>query len=598
MLNPAEPALEPSEAAAPAESTDFAPCQVAPAASVNPFAALGLHEPLVRALAEEGYDTPTPIQTRTIPPLLQGRDLIGQAQTGTGKTAAFGLPLLQGLERDVPGVSGLVLAPTRELAMQVADALRTYARYLPRTRICTLYGGQPIHRQLAELARGAELVVGTPGRVIDCLERGALDLSAVRFVVLDEADEMLRMGFLEDVERILAEVPEERQTALFSATMPEAIQRIAEQRLSAPVHVSMGSERRSVAGIEQRVLVTPQRQKIDVLARLLDAEAAEAILVFAKTRLGCADLADALDARGFPSAALHGDMNQPQREDVVRRLRAGRLQLVVATDVAARGLDVDCITHVVNYDPPADMETYLHRIGRTGRAGRTGVAILLLTPRERFLRSTYERYSGREMIEVRPPRNAEISARRATRLEERIIETIAAGELAPYRAVAERLVAEHGVDPLDAAAALAKLATRDRPLTIEGPELEELRLPPRRERSAGPPARGPVRNGHGRGEAARLFLSRGARDGLRPADLVGALTRGGGLPSNAIGTIEIRDAVTFFEVDPELEHEVLALSGRVELRGKPLKLARARPDFRGGRSAPRGRPRPRFGPGR
>lgn len=578
MPKSAEPMLEPSE------TTSAAP---APASSVptNPFAALGLREPLVRALIGEGYDAPTPVQAETIPSLLKGHDIIGQAQTGTGKTAAFGLPLLQMLDPKLAGVAGLVLAPTRELAMQVAEALRTYAKHLDRVRICTVYGGQPIHRQLAELQRGVDIVVGTPGRVIDCLQRGALKLSTVRFVVLDEADEMLRMGFLEDVEKILAEVPTERQTALFSATMPDAIARIAEERMSSPVHIAVEADRRSVDGIEQRVLVTPQRQKADVLARLLDAEAGEAILVFAKTRLGCADLADTLDARGFATAALHGDMNQTQREDVVRRLRSGRLQLVVATDVAARGLDVDCISHVVNYDPPADAETYLHRIGRTGRAGRKGIAILLLTPRERYRQREFERFSGREMIEIRVPRNADIAARRATQLEELVVESASAPDLAVYRAVIERLVNERGVDPLDAAAVLAKLATKDRPLVIDAPELEEVRLPPRRERSAGPPprggpARGPSRRGSEAGYA-RMFLGRGARDGLRPADLVGALTRGGGLPGKAIGTIEILDAVTFFEVQSSCEAEVLALSGNLELRGQRLRIDKARPDTRG-----------------
>ena len=574
MHNLAEPALLSESQSGPSAPTPQ-----------NPFAALGLIEPLVRALIDSGYDTPTPVQENAIPSLLAGRDITGQAQTGTGKTAAFGLPLLQGLDRSSPGVKGLVLAPTRELAIQVADALRTYATHLDRVRICTVYGGQPIFRQIAELKRGVQIVVGTPGRLIDCIDRGALDLSTVKFVVLDEADEMLRMGFIEDVQKILSSVPRERQTALFSATMPSAIAQIAEEQLNAPVRITVRADRRSVDGIEQRVLITPQHQKIDVLARLLDAEEAESVLVFAKTRLGCANLAESLEARGFASAALHGDMNQVQREDVVRRLRSGRTQLVVATDVAARGLDVDCISHVVNYDPPVDAEMYIHRIGRTGRAGRKGVAILLLTPRERFLQRTFERFSGREMTVARPPKNAEIAARRAARLEELVVENAAAPDLAAYRAVVERLVSERGIDPLDAGAVLAKLATKDRPLVVKGPELAEFRQSERNGRSSGSPQRGSWRKAGG--EVARLFLPHGSRDGLRPADLVGALTRGGGLTGKAIGMIDIRDSVTFFEVQSAHESEVLALSGRIDLRGKPMRLTKARPDQGGGR--------PRFG---
>lgn len=609
MHNPAEPMLAPPASAEPLQAPvepSSAPVAAASAPaeppSKNPFAALGLREPLVRALADSGYLTPTPVQEQVIPSMLQGQDIIGQAQTGTGKTAAFGLPMLQGISPDFPGVQGLVLAPTRELAIQVGDALRTYAKHLGHVRICTLYGGQPIYRQLTELKRGADLVVATPGRLIDCIDRRALTLSTVRFVVLDEADEMLRMGFIEDVEKILAGVPEERHTALFSATMPEAIAKIARERLRNPVHVAVEQDLRSVEGTEQRVLLTPQYQKIDVLARLLDAEQAEAILVFAKTRLGCANLAERLDERGFASAALHGDMNQAQREDVVRRLRSGRLQLVVATDVAARGLDVDCISHVVNYDPPADSETYLHRIGRTGRAGRKGVAILLLTPKERWLQKTYERFSGRKMVVVRPPRNAEIAARRATRLEELVVEKADSHDLAPYRAVVERLVKERGLDPLDVGAVLARLATKDQPLVVQGPEPKEVRMSDQRdqrERSPGPPKRFPARRSGG-GDFIRMFLPVGSRHGLRPADLVGALTRGGGLPPTAIGTIEVNDSVTFFEVDRSREKEVLNFSNKVELRGKPFRVTLARPDRRGGGSGfnrrPQGPPNGRGGP--
>lgn len=437
--------------------------------SAGGFSGLGLAPELLAALAAVGYETPTPIQVTAIPHLLAGRDLLGQAQTGTGKTAAFALPMLQRLELDRLEVQGLVLAPTRELALQVTEAMKTYAQGMRGVRILTVYGGAPIGAQLSKIERGVHIVVGTPGRVMDCIRRGALKLDAVAMVALDEADEMLRMGFIDDVEWILGHTPDKRQTALFSATMPGPIRRVAERYLKNPVTAAVQEATRTVADIEQRVVCVYPRDKLDTLTRMLEVEPTEAVLVFARTQADCADLADALEYRGFAAAPLHGGMSQSQREDVVARLRSGRLRLVVATDVAARGLDVDHVSHVINMGPPPDPETYVHRIGRTGRAGRTGVAVLFLTPRERHVRGAIERFTRQRMVEVGIPSNQDISEGRAARLSEAIQTRIEDRDLSVYRAAIEELIDSLGLDPLDVAAALAHLATREQPLVVDGP---------------------------------------------------------------------------------------------------------------------------------
>jgi ATP-dependent RNA helicase DeaD len=434
------------------------------------FEALGLAPELLAALSAVGYEQPTAIQVTAIPHLLAGRDVLGQAQTGTGKTAAFALPMLQRLDLGRIEVQGLVLTPTRELALQVTEAIKTYAQRLGAVRIMTVYGGAPIGAQLTRIERGVHIVVGTPGRVMDCIRRGALKLDSVKMVALDEADEMLRMGFIDDVEWIVGHTPDNRQTALFSATMPGPIRRVAERYLKNPITAAVQEATRTVADIEQRVLCVYPRDKLDALTRMLEVEPSEAVLVFARTQADCADLSDALEYRGFAAAPLHGGMSQSQREDVVRRLRSGRLRLVVATDVAARGLDVEHVSHVINMGPPPDPETYVHRIGRTGRAGRTGIAVLFLTPRERHVRGAIERFTRQRMVEVGIPTNQEISEGRAARLSEAIQSRIEDRDLSVYRAAIEELVDSLGLDPLDVAAALAHLATREQPLVVDGPE--------------------------------------------------------------------------------------------------------------------------------
>ncbi|HEY0783521.1 MAG TPA: DEAD/DEAH box helicase, partial [Thermoanaerobaculia bacterium] len=440
-----------------------------PSTSPSGFAALGVAEPVLRALAELGYEAPTPIQERTIPPLLAGRDLIGQAQTGTGKTAAFAIPLLQALAPQSLAVQALVLTPTRELAIQVAEAIHAYAKHLGRISVLPVYGGQPIGLQLKRLARGVQVVVGTPGRVLDHLRRGTLSFAALSVAVLDEADEMLRMGFLEDVEAILAQAPDAaagRQTALFSATLPPEVRRIAKRHLHDPVSIEVAHRTLTVPTTLQRYLNVSEKQKLDALTRLLETETSEAVLIFTRTKTGAAELAEKLVARGYAAEAMHGDMGQAQRETVLRRLRAGQVEIVVATDVAARGLDVEHLSHVVNYDVPNDAEAYVHRIGRTGRAGRSGIAILFVTPRERRMMQEIERYTGQRLTAMKMPTEADVAARRSAVFKESLRKTLREGDLDLYVALVEEL-AEEGYDMAEVAAAAARLARRDQPLAVD-----------------------------------------------------------------------------------------------------------------------------------
>jgi ATP-dependent RNA helicase DeaD len=409
-------------------------------------------------VTEEGYETPTPIQARAIPLLLEGRDLVGQAQTGTGKTAAFALPLLCRIEPSEGAVQALVLVPTRELALQVAQAIHTYGRHLRQAAVLAIYGGDSMVRQIARLERGVQVVVGTPGRVLDHIRRGSLQLGEVRTVVLDEADEMLRMGFIEDVESILSNTPEGRQTALFSATMPPEIQRVARNHLRSPVRVAIEVTQKTVESTVQRFAVVADHHKLEALLRLLEVSPPEAALVFARTRIGADELAEALCAHGFPAEALHSDLSQAQRATVLQRLRDQRLRIVVATDVAARGLDIDHISHVINFDLPGDPETYVHRIGRTGRAGRTGDALLLVTPKERGRVRALERYTQSAIPPLAVPTRAEVQKHRAERLAASIGEALKGEVPDTFRALAERLAAASETDGLAVAAvALSRL---------------------------------------------------------------------------------------------------------------------------------------------
>jgi ATP-dependent RNA helicase DeaD len=539
-------------------------------ADAGTFAALGLSEPILKAIADLGYEAPTPIQEKTIPPLLAGRDLLGQAQTGTGKTAAFALPLLEKLDPQRLEVQALVLAPTRELGIQVAEAVHSYAKYVGRVSVLPVYGGQPIHLQLKRLDRGVHVVVGTPGRIMDHLRRGSLRLDAVRLVVLDEADEMLRMGFIEDVEWILSQAPPERQTALFSATLPREIRRIAERHLRDPVAIEIEHRTLTVPLTEQRYLQVAPQQKLDALARILETEPTEAVLIFTRTKTGAAELAERLEGRGYAAEAMHGDMNQAQRESVIRRLRSGQLEIVVATDVAARGLDVERISHVINYDVPNDVEAYVHRIGRTGRAGRSGVAVLFISPRERRMMMEIERYTGQRITPMKMPTQADVAARRVALFKDSIRETIEQGDLDLYLSLVEELV-EEGLDLGEVAAAAARLARGDKPLEVE----------------VEPEPAGVARTEDG---MVRLFLAAGSRAGVRPGDIVGAIANEAGIPGKAIGSIDIYDRFTFVEVPVEYREQVLRGMANATIRGRPVEIRVATPE-RGGRREDAGKGR-------
>jgi ATP-dependent RNA helicase DeaD len=554
---------------------------IAPATT---FAELGLSEPMLRTIGELGYETATPIQAQTIPLLLEGLDVIGQAQTGTGKTAAFALPLIERLDPSERRVQALILTPTRELAMQVAEAIHNYSRHQP-LRVLAVYGGQPIERQLNRLQAGTQVVVGTPGRVMDHLRRGSLQLDAVRAVVLDEADEMLDMGFVEDVEWILAQTAaEQRQTALFSATLPPQVRALANRYMREPRHVSVGRDEMTVPNIEQRYYLVNEPAKLEVLARVLEVEEASATLIFSRTKLGAAELTEALQARGFAVDALHGDMSQLDRESVLRKFRARQITTVVATDVAARGLDIEGISHVINYDIPYDLEAYVHRIGRTGRAGREGVAITLLTPRERRLLRDIERFIGKPIEAARPPQLADVAQRRAERLKLRLRELIEADELTSYRPLIDELVAE-GYDPTALAAAMAQVAHAANPRLLTRANEPEIELEPREERRAprsfDSRGRGgfdndrfggrPFRGNRGPEEGmVRLSLNAGRRNGVRPQDIVGAIANEAGIPGRAIGAIDIRDTHAFVEVPAQYQSRILERMARTQLRGQPV----------------------------
>jgi ATP-dependent RNA helicase DeaD len=533
------------------------------------FASLGLSEPLLKAITEIGYEAPTPIQEKTIPPMLAGRDLIGQAQTGTGKTAAFAIPILEKIDLTVPGVQALVLAPTRELAIQVAEAVHVYSKYLGRVAVLPVYGGQPIQLQLKRLDRGVQVVVGTPGRIMDHLRRGSMRLDAVRVVVLDEADEMLRMGFIEDVEWILSQAPEGRQTALFSATLPREVRRVAERHLRNPVAIEIAHKTMTVPAIEQRYLNVLPQQKLDALTSILETETTEAVLIFTRTKNGAAELTERLEGRGYAAEAMHGDMNQAQRESVIRRLKSGQLEIVVATDVAARGLDVERISHVVNFDVPNDVEAYVHRIGRTGRAGRSGVAVLFVSPRERRMMTEIERYTGARIMPMKMPSRADVAARRIALFKESIRQSVGEGDLELYLTLVEELVAE-GLDLAEIAAGAARLARGDKPLEV----------------AVEPEPRGVHQAEDG---MVRLFIDAGSRAGVRPGDIVGAIANEAGVPGKAIGSIDIYDHFTFVELPAQFRDQVLERMAHATLRGRPAGIRVATTEGAGERPRDRGR---------
>ena len=582
------------------------------------FGDLGLPEPLLAALAEVGYESPSPIQAATIPALLSGRDVLGTAQTGTGKTAAFALPILSRLEPGRTRPQALVLAPTRELAIQVAEAFQRYSARLPGFQVLPIYGGQGYGPQLQALRRGVQVVVGTPGRVIDHLERGTLDLSGLTTLVLDEADEMLRMGFIDDVEAVLQKTPPTRQVALFSATMPAPIRRIAQTYLRDPAEVNIAARTTTAANIRQRYWFVSGLHKLDALTRILEAEPFDAMIVFARTKAATEELAGKLQARGVAAAAINGDMQQQQRERTIAQLKDGKLDVLVATDVAARGLDVERISHVLNYDIPYDTESYVHRIGRTGRAGRSGEAILFVTPRERGMLRAIERATRQPIEEMRLPSVEAVNDRRVARFFEKISGALEAGGLAPYRELVDRYAGEHDVGAGEIAAALARLLQGDTPLLLEArPE-----PPPRPERGA-PAPRGP--RVHNEGEQAFAahppqafdagYGTRPARapkppraapepgmetfrvevghaHGVKPGNIVGAIANEAGLESRYIGRIDIHDDHSILDLPEGMPPEILAHLRKSWVVGQQLRISRWDGSHAPSEHAPKGQFRP------
>ncbi len=461
------------------------------------FRDLGVHAAVLQALAGLGYEVPTPIQAATIPPLLAGSDLLGQAQTGTGKTAAFALPVLSRIELDRAQPQALVLVPTRELAIQVAEAFHSYAAHMSAFHVLPIYGGQSYTPQIRGLKRGAHVIVGTPGRVMDHMKRGTLDLSGLRFLVLDEADEMLQMGFVDDIEWILEQTPATRQVALFSATLPSAIRRIAQRHLRSPAEITIQSKTSTAANIRQRYWLVSGMHKLDALTRILEVETFDGMLIFVRTKLETVELAERLQARGFDAAPLNGDIPQQQRERTVNALKAGEVDIVVATDVAARGLDVDRISHVVNYDVPYDSESYVHRIGRTGRAGRSGEAILFIAPRERNMLRIIERATRQKIEQMSLPSIAAVNEQRVAKFKQRITQAVGTGEGAVFRDLIEEFEREQNVPVIDIAAALASLLQGGAPLLLpEKAERDEARRS-EREETRGKRERSPRDESHG-----------------------------------------------------------------------------------------------------
>ena len=596
------------------------------------FSELALSPEVLRALADVGYESPSPIQAATIPYLLAGGDVLGQAQTGTGKTAAFALPILSkiDLHRKTPQPQALVLAPTRELAIQVAEAFQRYAKHLPGFHVLPIYGGQAYGPQLSALKRGVHVVVGTPGRVIDHMTRGTLKLDRIDCLVLDEADEMLRMGFIEDVETILQQTPAQRQVALFSATMPTAIRRIAQTYLKTPAEVTIKSKTSTATNIRQRYWLVSGTNKLDALTRILEAEQFDGMLIFARTKAGTVELAERLEARGYAVAALNGDMEQKQRERTVARLKDGQLDIVVATDIAARGLDVERISHVFNYDIPTDTESYVHRIGRTGRAGRSGDAILFIAPRERHLLRAIERATRQPITPMELPTADAVNDQRIARFKQKITAALEASDIGPFRELVEQYEQEFNVPSIEIAAALARLVQGDRPLLLKpnagggvpvaakfrpapeesaaaaaprqpapprstahrayepsppppppaaAPQVEEAEEQPQPAVERTPEEPRPKRKPGGKAtdevvpkETFRLEV--GSVHGVKPGNIVGAIANEAGIDSEYIGRIEIHEEHSFIDLPTGMPKKIFKDLQKVWVSGRQLRITR------------------------
>ncbi|MGU3497322.1 DEAD/DEAH box helicase [Mycobacterium sp. C31M] len=545
------------------------------------FADLQIHPSVLQAVADVGYESPSAIQAATIPPMLEGSDVVGLAQTGTGKTAAFAIPILSKIDPASKNTQALVLAPTRELALQVAEAFGRYGAHLPGVQVLPIYGGSSYGPQLSGLRRGAQIVVGTPGRVIDHLEKGSLDLSHLDYLVLDEADEMLQMGFAEDVERILADTPEYKQVALFSATMPPAIKKITSKYLHDPVEVTVKAKTQTAENITQRYLQVSYPRKMDALTRLLEVEEGDAMIVFVRTKQATEEVAEKLRARGFAAAAINGDIPQAQRERTIASLKSGAIDILVATDVAARGLDVERISHVVNYDIPHDPESYVHRIGRTGRAGRSGTALLFVTPRERHLLNSIERVTRQKLVEIQLPSVDDVNEQRVNKFRDSISEGLNKPGIDLFRRLIEDYERDNDVPMADIAAALALLSRDGEAFLMTEPPPEK-----RKERTERAPREdGPGRKKHStRSDLATYRIAVGKRHKVAPGAIVGAIANEGGLNRSDFGHINIKVDHSLVELPAKLPREVYKKLENTRIQGMLINL---QPDRGSGNSKPR-----------
>jgi len=541
----------------------------------NGFTELELSKAVLRALDDVGYETPTPIQAQIIPEILSGKDVLGQAQTGTGKTAAFALPLLSRIDLKKQKPQVLVLTPTRELAIQVAEAFQRYAGRMKGFHVLPIYGGQDYERQFRRLKQGTHVVVGTPGRVMDHIRRETLNLDMLSCLVLDEADEMLRMGFIDDVEWILEQTPGEHQIALFSATIPAAIRRIAQKYLQDPVSITIKARTATVEATRQRFWMVSGFHKLDALTRILEAEPFDGVLVFVSTKIATAELSEKLEARGFLSAPLNGDIPQSQRERTIERFKKGKINIIVATDVAARGLDVDRISHVINYDIPHDTEAYIHRIGRTGRAGRSGEAILFVAPRERRMLHSIEKATKQEIELMELPSTEIINNKRIARFQQRITDTLAMEELGVFYQIVEQYRQEHNVPALEIAAALAKMVQGETPLLLKNQSekiVNEYEDKPRRQKDVSKRGKTGVTKSEMGMERYRIEVGR--MHNTTPGNIVGAIANEAGIDNEFIGKIKIYDDFSTIDLPEGIPPNIVRLWKKIRVSGQKINISK------------------------
>ena len=560
------------------------------------FKDLSLRKEIIRATDELGYERPTPIQAQSIPVLLSGQDIIGQAQTGTGKTAAFALPLLTTVDLRSKSTQVIILAPTRELALQVADACHSYGKHMQGLNVLAVYGGAAYGGQLRELKKGAQVVVGTPGRVMDHLRRKTLLLDKLKSLVLDEADEMLRMGFIDDVEWILEQTPSTRQIALFSATMPAVIKKIADKHLQKPAHIKIINKTATVETTTQRHIVLPHRQKLDAMVRILEGEDHDGVIIFVRTKVATNELAGKLQNMGYKAEALNGDIAQNQRERIVNHLKQGRLNLLIATDVVARGLDVERISHVINFDAPHDSESYIHRIGRTGRAGRIGSAVLFLTPREKRMLGTIERATKQKIPTLTLPSVDQINRARVERFKEKVVSVTNSKNIETFKEIYTQLRSENDLDENTIGAALAMLSQGNRPLFLhdqhigdsnEGKNKKRAKKSTRNEEYTAPRNKKKTRPSNEQSapgytakalpgmpevEMQRFRLDVGNRNGVKPGNIVGAIANEADIESKYIGSIEIREDYSTIDLPTGMPKSVFKLLKKTRVGGRPLEI--------------------------